>query len=122
MCWLCGCTTGMRMEFNLTPEHFRVGHMANAKEHGADRKNGLHLGDQIPQAETGDFFLLDTEYLLDGGVGEKLNFLMANGPIQHDFRGAKLFAAMDQRDLAGETRQKQCLFHCGAPPTKPARR
>ena len=27
------------VEFNLTGEHFRVGHVSNPEEHGADRKN-----------------------------------------------------------------------------------
>src|SRR5208337_5687085 len=42
---------------------------------------------------------------------EKCDLRIRPGAVEHDFRSAKLLAAMDERHLAGEARQEYGFFH-----------
>ena len=51
------------------------------------------------------------ENVLHHGVGEKADFGIVVGAVQHDLGGAEIVAAVDQRHLAAETGEEIGLFH-----------
>ena len=101
------------VEVDLSGEDGGVGDVSDAQKQTTDRQDGFRPGDGIAQAEAEDFFLLDSENLLDGGVGAEMDLGVGHGPIQHDFRGAELLAAVQQGDLSREPGEEERLFHGG---------
>src|ERR1700733_4787472 len=99
--------------FELAFENLGVGNVAYTQKHRAGGELPAFAALQIAQAERGDFFFADIENIIDDGVGEKRDLWIRLGSIEHDFRGAKCVAAMDERHLAGEARQKRGFFHGG---------
>ena len=62
-------------------------------------------------------FSLDAEDLFDDGVVEELDLRVSDGALQHDARGAEVFAAVDDRDLGGEAGEEERFFHGGVAAT-----
>ena len=66
-----------------------------------------------PQANAGHFVLADVMDLIHYRACDPFDLLVALGTVEHDLRGAKLIAAMHDRHLGGELRQKRRLLHRG---------
>ena len=61
----------------------------------------------------GDHVLRHVVNLFHHGIGEELDLGIMPRAIQHDFGGAELVAAVDQRDFAAEAGEEIGLFHGG---------
>ena len=51
------------------------------------------------------------QHVLDDGVGEKFDLLVLLRAVEHDLRGPKLIAAMNQRHLGGEAGKEVRFLH-----------
>ena len=85
--------------------------MADPQKHGAGRKVEHLAGLQIVQAQAGDFLPADVVHLFDHRVGHEVDLLVLACAVEHDLRGAKFAAPVNEGDLGGEARQEQRLFH-----------
>lgn len=88
-----------------------VGDVADTKEHEADREDELVAGDTALEAQALDVLLFHAKDFFDGGVGEELDLGVGHGALEHDFRGAKPFGAVDEGDLGGEAGEEHGFFH-----------
>src|SRR5213593_450039 len=68
---------------------------------------------QIAKLERSDPALLRSHHFFHSRVEEELDLGIAEGPLLHDLRSAQLFAAVNDRNLAGELRQEGGLLHGG---------
>ena len=87
--------------------------MTDAEKHCAGWEFPAFSGLRVAQPKGGDFLFAGIEYIVDDSVCEERDFWVGLGSIQHDFRGAKFLAPMDQRDLRGKARQECRFFHGG---------
>jgi len=108
-----GDDVAIRVEIDLAGEHFGVRFVADSEKEPANGQRRLAAGCGVAQAEAGDFLLLDTEDLFDGGVGHEGDSGVADGALQHDLGGAELLAPMQQRYLGGEAGEEERFFHGG---------
>ncbi len=90
-----------------------IGNVANAEKHGAGGEIPVFAGIDVAQLERSDFLLGGIKDILDDGIEQEVNFLIVLGAVQHDFRGAELVAAMDERDFRGEAGEECSFFHGG---------
>ena len=68
-------------------------------------------GDAAFDAEAFHILFFNAEDLFDGGAGEELDLGVSHGAVEHDLRGAELFAAVDDGDFGGEASEEESLFH-----------
>ena len=87
--------------------------MANAEEETADVELIFDAGADIPEPQAANIFFFDAQNFLDDGVGAEFNVGVGDGTLEHDLRGAKGFAAMEQGDLGGEAGEEESFFHGG---------
>ena len=85
--------------------------MTDAQEHRTGGKVPLLAGLNVAQPEAGHFLFTDIVHVFYNGVGEEFDFVMLARAVQHDLRGAKLAAAVDQRNFGSKPRQKKRFFH-----------
>ena len=99
------------IHIELALEHLRVGNVSNAQKQRAGRKIPDFVGLEISQAQARDFLLVAVVYVFHDGIEKKRNFFVMLGAFQHDLGRTKVLAAMNHRDLGGETSQENRLFH-----------
>src|ERR1043166_4853603 len=68
---------------------------------------------RIPQTHAGHALLVSAQNLCEFSVPEKLNLLVSERLLLHDFRGAKFVATMRDVHARSIARQKSRFFHCG---------
>src|SRR5215469_63293 len=80
--------------------------MADTEEHCAGGKIPLLARLEVAQAEASDFLFAGVVHVFDNGVGKKRNFVVLPSTVEHDLRGAKFPATMDDGDLSGKARKE----------------
>src|ERR1700761_6241174 len=85
------------VEVELAFEHLGVGLVADAEEDEADRERPALVGLPVVELEATDTLLIDAVNLFDDGVVEEFDLRVSNGALEHDARGAEIFAAVDDR-------------------------
>jgi hypothetical protein len=108
---VAGDDVALGVEVDHAAEGFGVGDVADGEEHEGDGQDVRFARDLVFDAEALDVFVLDAEHLFDDGAGEELDLGMSHGAIEHDLRGAELFAAVDDGDFGGEAGEEESLFH-----------
>src|SRR5207244_12838272 len=68
---------------------------------------------RISQADTGHTVFRRSQNLLDFGVPNKLNLLVAKRLLLHDFRSAQLIASVHDKDARCITSQERRFLHRG---------
>src|SRR5271165_4698596 len=101
----------VRVGFKLAMEHLRVGLVPDAEEYRAGGKVPNFAGLHIAQLEPSYLLFVVIIDIFDDRVGEKVDFLVMLGALQHDLRGAKSVAAVNDRDLGAEASEKQGFLH-----------
>ena len=89
--------------------------MADGDENTIEGKFSRFLGFGVSQAHTLDK-AFGSEDFIHNKRREQFDFLVLFRAIDHDLRGAKFVATVNQVDFAGVTRKKVGLFHRGIAP------
>jgi hypothetical protein len=92
-------------------KHFRVGVVADTQEQRTRREVGHYSGFDITQLKARNFVVCGVVDILDNRIGKKMNLGVLLCPFEHDLRGAKVLAAMNERNLCREASQEDRLFH-----------
>ena len=66
---------------------------------------------QVAKLQRGDAALFRADDFIHRRIEDELDLRIAAGPLLHDLRGAKLLAAMNDGDLAGELGEERRLLH-----------
>src|ERR1700692_402669 len=103
----------VRVGVELVREHLRVGFVTDAEEERAGGEVPNFAGLYIAQLQSGDFMLRGIVDIFDDRVGKEVNLAVALSAIQHNFGGAKVLAAVNQRHLGGEASEESSFFHSG---------
>src|SRR5690606_11956700 len=91
--------------------------MPDRDEQGAARELAALVALQVLHAHAGDLAEGGIEHLLDDVAAQDLDLGVLLDAALHRLRGAKLVAAVHQRDLAAEPREVARLFHRGVTAT-----
>ncbi len=108
-----GLDIAILVEVELAGEHGGIGDVSDAEEDAGDGENRPDAGFGIENAEAGNGFFFDAEDFFDGGVGEESDLRMGDGAVEHDARGAEVFAAVNEGDFAGEAGEEERFLHSG---------
>src|SRR6266705_6390950 len=109
---MLGEQVAVRVHFQLALEDGSVRFVADSDKNAVKTKLAGLLRFGAAQAHAFDD-LLRSEDLLDDERSDEFDFLVFPGAVDHDFRSAKLFAAVKEIDLACVTRKKVGFLHRG---------
>src|SRR6266850_1560701 len=108
---LVGDQVSVGVGFELAFKNLGVRNMTDAEKHRAGGEIPTLAAFHIAQAQRSDFLLAGVQHVIHDRIGHEGYLGITARPVEHDLRSAKLIAAMNERDLAGEASQESGLFH-----------
>src|SRR5439155_2642900 len=98
------------IHFEMPAKQSRIRRMADADKDPVERLQSLRASPGVSHFDAGHLALIRIQNVHNYGVPQRLDLLVAEQAVLHDFRSAELVAAMNEQDLVRESGEKQRLF------------
>src|SRR5579883_1556630 len=105
-----GDEVAILIHIEFAAKHGRVGDVTDSHEEAVDFDGASIAAVRIADFHSFDVALRGNDFLDDGG-GDEFDFLIGARAIEHDFRGAKFVAAVNQMHFAGVAREEIGFLH-----------
>src|ERR1700730_9495788 len=110
-----GDEVAIAVHLQLALENGGVGIVPDGHEYSFEGNFRTFFSFRIAHAHAGNVTVRSVNFL-NNRRDDKFDLRVGSNAINHDFRGTKFFAPVDEVDLAGVARQKIGLFHRGIAP------